>query len=139
MAGCTQHYLPPLAVTPHRQLAADHPALQPVPGALADVVPLEALHVPAGLDGSAGPNRAPVPAHQAELNTDLQAVHAWIAIRVGRSDATSRACRREAERLLLWAIIVKGKQLSSLNTPDCAEYLVGPEQFAAFAAASYRR
>ncbi|RXV64124.1 integrase [Burkholderia stabilis] len=126
----TQHpdtlgYLSPLAVTPRRQLATGHPALQPVPGAGADVVPLEALRVPAGLDGSTGLNRAPVPAHQAELNTDLQAVHAWIAIRGARSEATRRAYRREAERLLLWAIVVKGKPLSSLNTPDCAEYLDG--------------
>ncbi|KWN65893.1 phage integrase family protein [Burkholderia stagnalis] len=119
----TLGYLSPLAVTPRRQLAAGHPALQPVPGAGADVVPLEALRVPAALDGSAGLNRAPVPAHQAELATDLQAVHAWIAIRGARSEATRRAYRREAERLLLWAIVVKGKPLSSLNTPDCAEYL----------------
>ncbi|KVN19065.1 MULTISPECIES: phage integrase family protein [unclassified Burkholderia] len=119
----TLGYLSPLAVTPRRQLAAGHPALQPVPGAGADVVPLEALRVPAALDGSAGLNRAPVPAHQAELNTDLQAVHAWISIRGARSDATRRAYRREAERLLLWAIVAKGKPLSSLNTPDCAEYL----------------
>ncbi|WP_275042625.1 phage integrase family protein [Burkholderia cepacia] len=119
----TLGYLSPLAITPRRQLAAGHPALQPVPGALADVVPLEALRVPAALDGSAGLNRAPVPAHQAELNTDLQAVHAWIATRGARSEATRRAYRREAERLLLWAIVAKGKPLSSLNTMDCAEYL----------------
>ncbi|WP_431229157.1 phage integrase family protein [Burkholderia contaminans] len=119
----TLGYLSPLAVTPRRQLAAGHPALQPVPRALADVVPLEALRVPAALDGSAGLNRAPVPAHQAELNTDLQAVHAWIETRGARSEATRRAYRREAERLLLWAIDVKGKPLSSLNTMDCAEYL----------------
>ncbi|WP_175914687.1 phage integrase family protein [Burkholderia metallica] len=121
----TLGYLSPLAVTPRRQLVAGHPALQPVPGAQADVVPLEALRVPAALDGSAGLNRAPVPAHQAELNTDLQAVHAWIATRGARSEATRRAYRREAERLLLWAIVVKGKPLSSLNTMDCAEYLDG--------------
>jgi site-specific recombinase XerD len=121
----TLGYLSPLAVTPRRQLVAGHPALQPVPGAPADVVPLEALRVPAALDGSAGLNRAPVPAHQAELNTDLQAVHAWIATRGARSEATRRAYRREAERLLLWAIVVKGKPLSSLNTMDCAEYLDG--------------
>ncbi|MCA7912119.1 MULTISPECIES: phage integrase family protein [Burkholderia] len=123
----TLGYLSPLAVTPRRQLAAGHPALQPVPGAGVgsggDVVPLEALRVPAALDGSAGLNRAPVPAHQAELNTDLQAVHAWIATRGARSEATRRAYRREAERLLLWAIVAKGKPLSSLNTMDCAEYL----------------
>ncbi|WP_269135338.1 phage integrase family protein [Burkholderia territorii] len=72
----TLGYLSPLAVTPRRQLAAGHPALQPVPGAFADVVPLEALRMQAALDGSAGLSRAPVPAHQAELNPDLQAVHA---------------------------------------------------------------
>lgn len=121
----TLGYLSPLALTPRRQLVAGHPALQPVPGAPADVVPLEALRVPAALDGSTGLNRAPLPAHQAELHTDLQAVHAWIAIRGARSDATRRAYRREAERLLLWAIVVKGKPLSSLNTMDCAEYLDG--------------
>ncbi|CAM2163103.1 Integrase family protein [Burkholderia cepacia] len=121
----TLGYLSPLAVTPRRQLVAGHPALRPTPGAPADVVPLEALRVPAALDGSAGLNRAPVPAHQAELNTDLQAVHAWIATRGARSEATRRAYRREAERLLLWAIVVKGKPLSSLNTMDCAEYLDG--------------
>ncbi|WP_333994528.1 phage integrase family protein [Burkholderia orbicola] len=38
------------------------------PGAPADVVPLEALRGPAALDGSAGLNCAPVPAHQAELD-----------------------------------------------------------------------
>ncbi|MGN4070208.1 hypothetical protein ACS0Y7_37030 [Burkholderia gladioli] len=41
------------------------------PSALADVAPLEALRVPAEFDGSAGLNRATVPAHQAELNADL--------------------------------------------------------------------
>ncbi|ABX19915.1 site-specific integrase [Burkholderia multivorans] len=119
----TLGYLSPLAVTPRRHFAPGHPALQPLPGAAADVAPLEALRVPAALDGSAGLNRAPVPAHQAELNTDLQAVHAWIATRGARSEATRRAYRREAERLLLWAIVAKGKPLSSLNTMDCAEYL----------------
>ncbi|WP_249182346.1 hypothetical protein [Burkholderia vietnamiensis] len=33
------------------------------------------------------------------------------------------AYRREAERLSLRAIVAKVKPLSSLNTPDCAEYL----------------
>lgn len=79
--------------------------------------------MPAELDGSAGLNRAPVPAHQAELNTDLQAVRAWIEIRGARSEATRRVYRREAQRLLLWAIVAKRKPLSSLNTLDAAEYL----------------
>ena len=121
----TLGYLSPLAVTPRRQFAPGHPALRPVPGAPVGVVPLEALHVPAALDGSQGLNRAPVPAHQAAMNTDLDAVNAWIEIRGARSADTRRAYRREAERLLLWAIVAKGKPLSSLNTLDCAEYLDG--------------
>ena len=52
-------------------------------------------------------------------------VRAWIATRGARGEATRRAFRREAERLLLWAIVVKGKPLSSLNTRDCAVYLDG--------------
>ena len=52
-------------------------------------------------------------------------VHAWIATRGARGEATRRAFRREAERRLLWAIVVKGKPLSSLNTRDCAVYLDG--------------
>jgi site-specific recombinase XerD len=79
--------------------------------------------VPASLDGSAGLNRAPVPAHQAELANDKLAIEAWIRVRGARSPETARAYRREAERLLLWAIIEKRKAFSSLNTVDCDEYL----------------
>ncbi|WP_279609635.1 phage integrase family protein [Burkholderia gladioli] len=72
----TLGYLSRLALVPRRQLVADDAALQPIARVGADVVPLEALRVPAALDGSAGLNRAPVPARQAEMNTDLQAVNA---------------------------------------------------------------
>lgn len=116
--------LSPLATTPRRQLAVGHPVLTR-PAVSADVAPLESLRVPPELDGSQGLNRAPVPAHQAELATDLDAVNAWIAIRGERSAHTARAYRREAERLLLWAIIVRRKPLSSLNTLDCREYING--------------
>ncbi|MBB4518289.1 integrase [Paraburkholderia fungorum] len=116
--------LSPLATTPRRQFAVGHPVLTR-PAVSADVAPLESLRVPPELDGSQGLNRAPVPAHQAELATDLDAVNAWIAIRGERSPHTARAYRREAERLLLWAIIVRRKPLSSLNTLDCREYING--------------
>ncbi|WP_279608274.1 phage integrase family protein [Burkholderia gladioli] len=119
-------YLSPLAMMPRRQLPAGHAALRPAARAPSDVAPLEALRVPAELDGSTGLNRAPVPAHQAELNTDLQAVRAWIEIRGARSKATRRAYRREAERLLLWAIVAKRKPLSSLNRLDAAGYRRSP-------------
>ncbi|MEX3629921.1 MAG: phage integrase family protein [Burkholderia sp.] len=115
--------LSPLAMTPRRQLVPGHPALTRPVAMTGDIAPLEALVVPAELNGANGLNRAPVPAHQAALNTDLDAIHAWIAVRGARSVHTTRAYRREAERLLLWAIVVKHKPLSSLNTMDCAEYV----------------
>ena len=123
-AGSLHVFLSPLAVIPRRQLAPGHPALTR-PAVVADVAPLEALVVPGELDGSQGLNRAPPPKHQAALATDLDAIHAWIAIRGARSEHTARAYRLEAERLLLWAIVVKNKPLSSLNTLDCQAYLNG--------------
>lgn len=124
-AGSLGQVLSPLATTPRRQLQAGHPALlrSPIGGTVPDIVPMEALRVSAELDGSQGLNRAPVPAHQAELNTDLAEVSAWVRIRGARSPDTARTYRREGERLLLWAIVQKGKPLSSLNTLDCAEYI----------------
>ncbi|MFM0630363.1 phage integrase family protein, partial [Paraburkholderia xenovorans] len=123
-AGSLHAILSPLAVIPRRQLDPGHPALTR-PAVTADVAPMESLRVPDGPDGSQGLNRAPVPAHQAALNTDLDALNAWIAIRGERSGHTSRAYRREAERLLLWAVIVRRKPLSSLNTLDCRDYING--------------
>lgn len=35
---------------------------------------------------------------------------------------TQRAYRKEAERLILWAILEKGKALSSLTTEDAIAY-----------------
>jgi len=35
---------------------------------------------------------------------------------------TQRAYRKEAERFLLWAVMHKGKALSSMNNEDCTEY-----------------
>lgn len=35
---------------------------------------------------------------------------------------TQRAYRKEVERFLLWAIVHKGKPLSSMTNEDCTEY-----------------
>jgi site-specific recombinase XerD len=112
--------LSPSALVPRRQMGNDHPALQRA--VQCGIVPLEALEVPNLLDGSAGLNRAPLPRHQQHINTDLAAIEGWLSTRTN-SPHTARAYRREAERLLLWAIVAKGKPLSSLNTLDCAEYI----------------
>lgn len=127
-ASSLQAILSPLAVLPRRQLPAGHPALTR-PTVVADVAPLEAFAVPPALDGRAGSNRAPVPAQGTqggqEFRTDIEAIHAWIRIRGVNSEHTARAYRREAERLLLWAVVARGKAFSSLTGSDADAYLNG--------------
>ncbi|WP_438390717.1 phage integrase family protein [Caballeronia sp. DA-9] len=114
------HTLSKRAVTPRRRLASNDPAL--VRPRQQGIVPLEALDVPALLDGSAGTNRMVQPALDCGFDTDLQAINGWLTSRQ-HSLHTVRAYRRESERLLLWAIHAKGKALSSLSSGDCAEYI----------------
>jgi len=47
-------------------------------------------------------------------------VQAWLSLH--ESPATQRAYRKEAERLLLWAIVERGRALSSLTTEDAVAY-----------------
>ncbi|CAG9255147.1 hypothetical protein PCAR4_390061 [Paraburkholderia caribensis] len=70
--------LSPLATTPRWQFVAGHPALARTPrlGTLIDVMPLESLQaipLPAELDGSQGLNRAPHLDHQIALERALDA------------------------------------------------------------------
>lgn len=81
---------------------------------------LDTLDLPAGLDGRDGVNRAPGRMQIAASN-DLDAVRAWLA-RVADSKATFENYRKEAERLLLWAIVQLGKPLSSLTHEDLLAY-----------------
>ena len=63
--------------------------------------------VPHDVDGSQGRSgRRARPALGA--NNDYAAAHAWLALH--GSAATQRAYRKEAERLILWAIIRKARQ-----------------------------
>lgn len=84
------------------------------------VVPLERFLLPEAFDGTEGENRssnAPfIPA-----GNDYQAIFCWLA-RLDSGSHTYRSYRREAERLLLWTILVKQKPLSSLNVVDLSEY-----------------
>jgi site-specific recombinase XerD len=118
-----RHTLSPVALVPRRQWQATGavPAHPPQTGEHGEIVvaPIEALRVPAALDGSKGSNRA---GPGAPFGTDLRAIFAWLDARSG-SAHTRRAYRREAERLLLWALVEKGKPLSSLDSGDCAEYI----------------
>jgi len=50
------------------------------------------------------------------MDNDYEDIQAWLALH--KSPATQRAYRKEAERLILWAIVARGKALSSLTTKD---------------------
>lgn len=86
------------------------------------VVPLEQFLLPEGLDGSQGVNRSAntplIPA-----TDDYHAIGNWLA-RLEPGSHTYRSYRREAERLLLWAILAKQKALSSLDMVDMGDYRI---------------
>lgn len=97
-----------------------------VPPATA-IVPLEKLRLPPALDGHAGRGRAPAAECLLPVSNDLQAIAAWLAAKggdgtKGARSATYRAYRREAERVLLWAVLLRGRPLSSLTPDDAGQY-----------------
>lgn len=73
-----------------------------------------------GLEGRAGTNRAPS-GKMIAADDDLAAVRAWLRLRPEGSH-THRSYRKEAERFLLWAVVQRGKALSSLNVEDATAY-----------------
>lgn len=83
--------------------------------------PLEVMRVDPALDGRAGANRAPADACMLAASNDYEAIAAWLS-RWTDSPNTHRAYRKEAERLLAWAIVERGKALSSLMVEDCIAY-----------------
>ncbi|WP_321818864.1 MULTISPECIES: phage integrase family protein [unclassified Burkholderia] len=85
------------------------------------LVPLWSLEsLPAALDGSHGRFRAPRDTCGLAATNDYQAIEAWLALH--EAAHTARAYRREAERLLLWAIVERRTPLSSLTTDDAIAY-----------------
>jgi len=97
--------------------------------------PLERLILPGDLSGRAGRFRAPPQACLLDAQDDLGAVRAWLAAkapaaataRIAGNEAprlshTQLAYRREAERLLLWAILVNRTALSSLTVEACTRF-----------------
>lgn len=85
-----------------------------------DLSPWERMVVPEEVDGSAGAFRAPKASCSLAASNDYDAVHAWLSLHDAAS--TQRAYRKEAERLILWAIVERGKALSSLTTEDAIHY-----------------
>ncbi|KVA49759.1 hypothetical protein WI46_33560 [Burkholderia ubonensis] len=84
------------------------------------IVPWEQLRVPHEVDGSRGQFRAPQAACLLNASNDYEAIQSWLALH--ESAATQRAYRKEAERLILWAIVERGRALSSLTTDDAIAY-----------------
>jgi site-specific recombinase XerD len=105
---------------------AAHPALTERARALiiadrrSGIVPWESLRVPNEVDGSAGTFRAPSATSTLDASNDYEAVQAWLSLH--ESAATQRTYRKEAERLILWAIVERGRALSSLSTEDAVAY-----------------
>ncbi len=85
-----------------------------------DVVPWERLIVPHEVNGTMGLHRAPRASCVLRANNDYEAVQAWLSLH--EAPATQRAYRKEAERLILWAIVERGVALSSLATEDAVTY-----------------
>ncbi|MGC0018131.1 phage integrase family protein [Ralstonia pseudosolanacearum] len=84
------------------------------------VVPWEQLRLPNEVDGTQGQFRAPRETCVLTADNDYEAVQAWLSLH--ESLATQRAYRKEAERLILWAIVERGRPLSSLTTEDAIAY-----------------
>jgi site-specific recombinase XerD len=103
----------------HPQLTERARALVTVPDER-DVVPWERLAVPSELNGSRGTYRAPKATCVLGADNDFEAVQAWLGLH--DAPATQTAYRKEAERLMLWAIIERGRALSSLTTEDALQY-----------------
>lgn len=82
--------------------------------------PEKAVHLAAELNGSQGENRAKG-SNQLGADDDVTAVRLFLE-EYKNSPATQRSYRKECERLLLWALLERGKALSSLNREDFAAY-----------------
>ncbi|NUY05841.1 integrase [Paraburkholderia sp. JPY169] len=84
------------------------------------IVPWEELRLPHEVDGLQGSFRAPRNACTLNATNDYEAVQAWLALH--ETATTQRAYRKEAKRLILWAIVERGRALSSLTTDDAIAY-----------------
>jgi site-specific recombinase XerD len=89
--------------------------------ALDNVTAFEQVLIPMNLSGSHGENRGTGNCRIAADN-DLAAIKSWLTVK-GDNPKTYQAYQKELERLLLWAVIERGKAFSSLNTDDCKAYI----------------
>ncbi len=110
--------LPEQALVPMRSMSTSALVQNRYP--CTGIVPLEVFRAPVELDGKEGTNRYPG-TPRVDAANDYQAIFAWLATKSGNPN-TQRAYQKEAERLLLWAVLERGRALSSLTVEDCATY-----------------
>lgn len=84
------------------------------------VVPWGRLWLPHEVDGPQGQFCTPSETWVLPADNDYEAVEAWLSLH--ESPATQRGYRKEAERLILWAIVERGRPLSSLTAEDVTAY-----------------
>lgn len=112
------------------RVAADVDASDPLRAAAGELVvvgagggrvaPLERLALADALSGAHGLNRAASFSFLSARH-DLDAVWAYLH-QFREQPKTFRAYKKELERFLLWAVLVRGKALSSLLVDDCEAY-----------------
>jgi hypothetical protein len=89
--------------------------------------PYEKFEVPRALEGGAQMQREGEGGGRPFARNDREAVDAWLDAASGirgapRSSATRRSYRKEVERLLLWAVLVRRRAMSSLDEEDVQAY-----------------
>lgn len=127
-----------LAIGAHafaRRTSLTASSLATVVPAATELRPLEKFIIPSALDGSQGKYRGPAEHCLLLASNGKEAVETWLASKRqganGPWSPTQRAYRKEAERLILWAVLERGKALSSLSVEDAFAYMAFLEQPAA--------
>jgi len=104
-------------ITPPRQIQIEQ--VNPAAKGL-DILPLERLSLPDRLSGVTGGNRGSSASITA--TNDIEAIQAWLS-QMQAGSHTARACRKEAERFLLWSVLEAQKPLSSADAIEVRAYL----------------
>ncbi len=97
------------------------PQSKALPVPLHAVAPMERVLIPIERNGAQGSNRSLEPC-RIHANHDLEAINSWLSLKDDNAK-TYQAYTKELERLLLWAVLERGKPISSLNTDDCRAYI----------------
>lgn len=84
------------------------------------IVPMERLALPVYLNGVTGTNRGATASISAK--NDIEAIEAWL-LNIKPGSHTARACRKEAERFLLWCVLEAEKPFSSAHAAEVQSYL----------------